>query len=322
LEIVDGAASSISRSGLGTTTPERLFGRADEGDVESDDSTASKPYERGSPEYELIKDVASWDRSLAQLLSSKNIDPTDPVVDSVAEKDTILRKVKPIASLRQKFVKRRPNGSLVRRSRKSSGYFSGVPAIYDFSDGNPRRLIRIVESLCAEANSSRDWDGKPISQAAQAKVIRSISQLFRDYLQTIPGARVTLADGRSTVDLYQLLREIGRYFSSGLLLGSFPLDPVSSFTIDTETETAILKLLRIASYHGAIINLDDDERGCGDLRGRRFRLCFTLSPLLQLPLRLYAPVSLSACLNNRHRFVKEASPTNLPGMKQLKLGIE
>jgi hypothetical protein len=290
--------SMLRRRGFEKITPEEIFGPSDIDDVE--EGGEMMPYEKGSSEWHLIKEVASWDHSLATLLREKHIDPDDPAPSSVRDKDSILRKARPIAALRKKFTKVGRDGALRRRTRKSGGEFCGVPAIYDLSDGNPRRLMRICDEMCQESRQE-----KPIPREVQSRVILGIASVYRDYLMTIPGGQVQLPASNARVDLYSLLREIGRYFSSGLLLGPFPLDPKSSFTIDPATEDYILPLLRLASYHGAIVRVDSNAPSLGsDIRGARFRLCYTLSPLLQLPLRLYDPISLSSCLGAKRRYVK------------------
>ena len=313
------AMSVMSRNNVPNSTPEQFLGQSDD-DTNDPDSISDevKAYDEGSSEYELIKGVASWDVSLRRLLESNQIDPNHPIAADTAKKDTVLRKLKPIVALRNEFVKARLNGSLVRRSRKASVLYSRVPAIYDLSDGNPRRLIRMFEELCM--NAARDNEGtvKPIPIEIQARVMSASASLFRDYLKMLPGAQATLTGTKQTVLLYDLLREIGRYFSSGLLVGPFPLDPKNSFTVDPDTDEGLIKLLRLASYHGAILKVSGHDTETGDIRGRRFRLCFALCPLFQLPLRLYAPVNLSTCITNRRRYARDP---DMIVSKQMTLGI-
>ncbi|MCE0485193.1 MAG: hypothetical protein LV479_13275 [Methylacidiphilales bacterium] len=309
----------MRRNNVSDSTPEQFLGESDDDTNDADTSSAKiKAYDVGSSEYELIKEVASWDISLRRLLENNQIDPSHPIAANTAKKDTVLRKLKPIVALRHEFVKSRLSGALVRRSRKASVLYSRIPAIYDLSDGNPRRLIRMFEELCM--NVTRDTDGKvrPVPVEIQARVMNASASLFRDYLRMLPGAQVTLTGTKQTVLLYDLLREIGRYFSSGLLVGPFPLDPKSSFTVDPDTDEGLIRLLRLASYHGAILKVSGDDTETGDIRGRRFRLCFALCPLFQLPLRLYAPVNLSTCITNRRRYARDP---DMIVSKQMTLGI-
>ena len=312
------ALSVMRRNDVLDFTPEEFLGVSNDDQASDEDASSPRPYTENSPEYELIKEVASWDASLARLLESNEIDPRNPVASDVTQKDTILRKIKPVVALRREFVKARNDGTLIRRSRKTSSLYARAPAVYDLSDGNPRRLIRMMEELCVHALKDGDGTVKPVSSEVQARVMTASSYLFRDYLKMLPGSLVTLEDGRQTVQLYDLLREIGRYFSSGLLVGPFPLDPKSSFTVDPDTDEGIIKLLRLASYHGAILKVSGSDAEMADLKGRRFRLCFALCPLFQLPLRLYAPVALSTCASNRRRYTRDSS---MNVSKQLTLAI-
>ena len=115
----------------------------------------------------------------------------------------------------------------------------------------------------------------------------------------IPGSQLDVKLMGVSINLYMLLREIGRFFSSQLLLGPFPLDPATTFVVDDEVPNNILDLLKIASYHGAIVRIDKSESDfVTQLRGGRFRLCFTLAPIFPLPLRVLGEFPLSDCLKD------------------------
>ena len=288
------AQSVINRKKLSHLSPEKMLGNSSPDDAEEDQlNFTSKAYSEGSDEWELIRDVASWDTSLRNLLSDKKIDPRNPTAGSAAARDAILRKIKPIASLRKKFVKPL-KGTLIRRSRKNSAGYHGATAIYDISDGNPRRLIRLFEELCDAAIES---PAHTVSPQTQSRVVLNIAYLYVDYLQMIPASRRFIPEWGQEVDVYTIVREIGRYFSAHILLGPFPLDPNGTFIVDTTTSPPMLDVLRAASYHGAIVKVDTSATGIlDDMVGRRYRLCYTLSPIFQLPLRLYAAVSLRSCL--------------------------
>jgi len=122
----------------------------------------------------------------------------------------------------------------------------------------------------------------------------------------IPGPHFSPKDGCTPTRLYSLLHEIVRSFSSEILEGKFPLDPKNSFKVDVKVSEEVLRLLRLASYHGAIVKVDSNEaKFSSDLRGSRFRICYTLSPIFYLPLRLYDSVDLSECLKPKHlKFAK------------------
>ena len=75
------AVSVMNRKGLANITPEEFLGHSDENEVEPiDGERLAKPYEQGSDEWDLIKNVASWDKSLATLLKRKGINPSNPTV--------------------------------------------------------------------------------------------------------------------------------------------------------------------------------------------------------------------------------------------------
>jgi energy-coupling factor transporter ATP-binding protein EcfA2 len=314
-------ALSVLRRRLGRdVTPEQLFGRSEEL-LEAEKGVGK--YRRGSAEWQLFKDVASWDPSFRRLLEHYGINPDDPWTEDVTLRDTVLRKAKPVATLRRAFLKGAEGGRLALRSRKLSTIYFGTEAIYRISDGNPRRLIAILGDLCDRIRADREGRFHRVSINEQAEVLTRASINFSAYVSALPGGSVNV-DG-STVDLVTVLRTIGDFFRQRLLGQEFPLDPVGSFKVDSNINEKLIELLRLGVYHGAIVHIDPvPDTVETTLRGKRFRLSYMMAPRFRLPLNLYDPISLSRILRATFRLrVRRALPAlvqqgelSLPGTNE------
>lgn len=279
-------------------TPEQLLGESDWSGDDEDALTgteAPKRYERGSEEWQVLRDEAGEDRTLRSYLVLKEIDPDDPSPPAGQLRDTVLRKIKPLVFFRRSFSKfDSVKKKRVRKPRKLRTEFFGVPAVFDISDGNPRFLKRIFEEMCAEARSPAE-SHETVERNMQSRILNLISLQFHNYVRGIPGSQATI-DGNDTY-LFSMLHSIGKFFSSKILLGDFSADPVSSFVVNAQLPPELLRLLELAAEHAAIIRLDPEETPYDpNLINRRFRLTYLLAPLCQLPLRSYGAVSLEKCL--------------------------
>ena len=310
------ATRVLVRKGYIDVSPVSFLGESISSDIEVSEEEDSAPYSPGSEEWRAIKEVASWDESLRSLLIKKDIDPDDPQPKNQSQKDAVLRKIKPVVFLRAKFSKI-VDGKIRRRGRRASVGYHGATAVFDLSDGNPRRLIRIFESLCDAARIESHEGTKKVSQISQRKVLLNVAYLFKNYLERIPGAHLQVTMNGVNITLYQLLREIGKYFSSQILVGPFPLDAKTTFVVDSAVGDDVVGLLKVASYHGAIVRVDQSETEfMTDLRGGRFRLCYTLAPIFPLPLRVMGEANLSNALENIFSRVA-ADPANTGKQRQV-----
>jgi hypothetical protein len=275
--------------------------------VPSNDFETAK-YERGSFEWNLFKDLASWDPSFRKLLHNSAIDPDDPVCELIATRDAILRKAKPIAMFRAAFLKMRHDGKIWFRSRKSSGgVYCGTKAVYRISDGNPRRLIGIINDLLARVQTNGDGQPIPLSENEQDDVLNKASSQFLGYVNALPGGSAKL--GAERLDLATVLKAIATYFRQSMLGDEFTLDPKGSFIVDSKLNPQLVELIRLGVYHGAIVHVDPlPDTIETSVVGKRFRLSYMLAPTTRLPLMLYASVSLATILRASNRLrIRKAS---------------
>lgn len=277
-------------------------------------------YSKGSAEWELIKELASWDTSLRQILVRSGLNPENPSTRDIGIRNTILRKIKPVAMLRHAFLKPGTSG-INLRSRKLGTIYYGREAIYRLSDGNPRRLIGILGDLCAKLQKGTNGLDLPLDPNEQAEVLARTSMHFSGYVQALPGG--TARFGEHILDLATLLKAIATFFRHRLLGPEFQLDPVGSFTIDSHLSEKVVDLLRLGVYHGAVVHVDPVPDSIEtSLRGKRFRLSYMLAPINKLPLTLYDAVSLSSILSSSSKLrVRRALPGIL-GQQELRLPLE
>lgn len=296
----------LRRKGI-TLSPRELFGTsliAGSGKVEG----RPDEYEHGSGNWQIIRDAAVRDPSLAGILTKHGISPADPTTTSIEKRDRVLRKVKPIVLFREAFSKIDKDGNIQIRSRKVADIYSGVEAIYKISDGNPRWLIWIVNQLLDNVSCGQDGTPSSISRSRQARVLTRASRQFSSLVAALPEATAKLGNRR--ISLQEVLKIVGESFSRSMLLGPFSLDPKGTFIVDASTPYVIRRFLRVAVVQGAVVLIDgpDSDDFSLDLIGKRCRLSYILSPTYRLPLRQYAAVQLSKCLATVIRRKRSTDP--------------
>ncbi len=291
------ATSVLSRRFGKGTTPSSILGGSP---LMSTDESEPTKYERGSTEWKLFQDTAKWDVSFRKLLEANDIDANDPYTEDISVRDSFLRKAKPIATFRSVFLKRSSEGTLWFRSRKVTGVYCGTDAVFRVSDGNPRRLIGIINDLAAKVKLGPTGDVLPLSQNEQDDVLNKASSQFLGYVNALPGGSATL--GQDRLDLATILKAIATYFRQSMLGNEFPLDPKGSFVIDSKLNSQLVELIRLGVYHGAIVHVDPlPDKIETSVIGKRFRLSYMLSPVTRLPLMLYGQISLTTILKSSGR---------------------
>ena len=251
-------------------------------------------YERGSRTWRLLRDWASVDEGFRQLLLDSNLDPTDPTTVTIDIRDALLRKAKPLVYYRHEMLKPDVAGRIVPRSRKALVMYSGLEAIYDVSDGNPRWLLVIIDELLRRRRRLPARAGLP--ERYQAQVLQHVSEQYAALIRALPDSVATFR-GRE-VTLFDLLERVASSLQSNLLERRFSLDPPGSFIVDEDVPDELIPLVREAIYEGALILVDPtDDALDQQIVGKRFRITYLLAPVFRLPLRLYKAVKLSRLLD-------------------------
>jgi hypothetical protein len=285
------AQRTLSRAFGRSVDPHDVLGRSSFAQDDVDSARGPLAYQPGSRFWKDLQAAAFHDPSLRRLLRERGIDPSSPEKTRQADRDQFLRKIKPILMLRNEF---RVAGTDVRqrqiRSRKLSTLYSGAEALYALSDGNPRWLIGMLGDILAQAEGQGT-----VTRSVQAGVLWRASHRFKALLGMLPKASRTLSG--KEVALGDVVDGVGKYFFERLVRESFPIDPVGSFIVDAKASEPLVELIQLGVSQGALVYVETDWKIVpANPRGKRFRLSFMLAPSYRLPLRLYEPVALSACL--------------------------
>lgn len=246
-----------------------------------------KRYSKGSIEWHIFKLLAEDDRSFYEYLSKKEILPFDPYAVNQEQKDAVFRKVKPIVYLRYYFKK-----GTKSRTRNIVSLYSGVPLIYEISDGNPRTLLNIFDSFKSRFKKTNEKI-KSISISDQARTIKNVSDLKLENIKNHPEANIQYERG-IRLNLGNVLSEIGNYFFAALVVEAFTADPVGTFIIDKNVDDRVVSLLKFGLNIGAIqyINPKQDISD-EDVYNKIYRLSYSLFPCFNLPIREYGTIQLS-----------------------------
>ena len=280
-------------------TPEGFFSRsvfAAEGSEEPE-----KSYQQGSTEYEVFKELASWDKSFRLLLTDRQIDPENPIPKSVSERDQFFRKVKPVALLRLEFMTEKG-----ARSRKRPAIYSGKEAVYAMSEGNPRWLIGLLNDFAdlGVLGGSQSSVTFHVRYADQARLLNTSSQRFLSLIKASPfrlqEPQIGLS-GTQDVTLFEFIQAIGAYFNSEIYCRNFPLDPIGSFAVPNDVDETTVSMIEQLLELGGLVYIGSSPQDVPRaIRGARFRLSFILAPIHKLPLRTYREVPLNDVLMGLH----------------------
>ncbi|MBL9159074.1 MAG: hypothetical protein JNJ70_16460 [Verrucomicrobiales bacterium] len=255
-------------------------------------------YSRGSANWTLFRDSATWDRSFRTRLSefSPPIDPEDPVPFDSSQRDKVHRKAKPIVTWRRAYLKSSGGRGIERRSRKGPvpELYSGMDAIYAITDGNPRRVISIASRLADLIKFDKYSRVRLIPPESQGEILYSFSTQYSAYIKALPEAYFKA--GERTYGLFDLLKNLGSFFHDQICGRQFNLDPYGSFYVDEWLPDDFLEVLRTAAWHGAIVHIDDNvKRISSDIRGKRFRLSYSLAPSFGLLMSKHRAKNIASC---------------------------
>lgn len=229
--------------------------------------------------------LAKLDESFARFLAEKgvnvgNLDAEPRLLDSV------VRKVRPLVSVRAYYLKRSEGQDSVRRvSRRAAVPYCGARGIFAVSESHPRWLKSTLGSMVGDASTSPPY----ISLVSQSREIKIAVSRIVARLKSFP------AVGENST--YGLIEQIGKFFAAQVCGPKFKADPILGFTVDAVDE-AVLKCLENALYIGALVPLDVEEHVylLNGISGARFRLSNWLAPHFRLPLVAGKSVALSAIL--------------------------
>lgn len=252
-------------------------------------------YEPGSKWSELFKEMSARDTTFREYLTKKRIDPEhlNDMVDRDRAAD--VRKIAPLLPLRE-FYRQSDRDSPEkgrRRSRKSPTLYTGASCLFAITEANPRWFKNLFDGLLDHMSDQR------IEPRFQADAVQAMAQRFAALLKTVPAP--TIMHRGAVRGVLGIVREIGARISDDHVVEAFKPEPLATFVIHSDAPDSLLRILEEAANWGAIIYVPDhaEQNLLGSLKGKRFRIAYSLAPLYGLPVRLGKPMSLKSVFSRR-----------------------
>lgn len=258
-----------------------------------------KDYNPASIYLSEFKELCSKDTSFQSYVNTKSISVLNPIPKSSKDKDEVFRKIKPYVYYRNYFISSFNEKNVRFRTRNiPNPFYFGWSDICNVSDGNPRTIMGLIDSMINHVEFYEDDIVKTISLKKQAQIIYQTSKKYMDVWSTNPKSNQLISN--QIYSLRNLISTIGEYFQNEILKQSFSPNPTGTFIVDDKVNHKLLKLIEVGLFLGAIIYLNpsENERLSANIINKRFRLSFLLYPYFKLPNRMEdTPITLSSILS-------------------------
>jgi hypothetical protein len=269
-------------------------------------------YDTQSHYVKEIKELIQKDYSFRDFLTNYEIDLINPLPKTEEQKVSIYRKMKPIVYFRNYFVKEFKESHdkpILKPTRKYINLYSGLEILVNITDGNPRWLIGLINSILSKSKSNK------VDPSIQYDEVIKISNRFINFIKNTP---INFKDSENlTIDTF--FDVIGDYFKNELLGKKFQSEPVSTFLFDLKDSNDLELIIEKALLQGALILVGNEKEIYDfEINNKRFKLSYLYYPKYKLPLRMNKQIKLSSLINstNEDSFTtkKRASATGRPNL--------
>lgn len=239
------------------------------------------------------------DESFKKLLDEKGIDPKMPPDRDANPKGTLVRKITQLVLHRANELERFTfaAGAKHRGGKRNQRAYVGFPNLIDLSEGNPRWVLTLAESVVAAHRATE----LPLStQSVQSRAVRDFVEQMVAKLTVYPTKLA--ASGRRWTP-YDFVKGLGNSIYAQLFDVPFKTDPAMSFVIDQAAVEQFGEYIRTAIDLGALVIM---RRGgpaplvgavtVQTLIGSRVRLTYRLAPEFRLPLLYLKERTISSAL--------------------------
>jgi hypothetical protein len=246
-----------------------------------------------------FKSLYDRDESFKKLLDEKGIDPKMPPDRDANPKGTLVRKITQLVLHRANELERFTfaAGAKHRGGKRNQRAYVGFPNLVDLTEGNPRWVLTLAESVVAAHRATE----LPLStQSVQSSAVRDFVEQMVAKLTVYPTKLA--ASGRRWTP-YDFVKGLGKSISVQLFDVPFKTDPAMSFEIDQAAVEQFGEYIRTAIDLGALVIL---RRGgpaplagavsVQTLIGSRVRLTYRLAPEFRLPLLYLKERTISSAL--------------------------
>ncbi len=247
----------------------------------------------GDDYLEKLRELIQKDDSFKNYLVNKGIDIDNPIPrENSNDKDTIFRKIKPLVYFRNYFLKENKNNKSNRKIiKKAIEPFSGLEVLLKITDGNPRWLIGLINSILSKSNSSK------AELNIQYDEIIKVSERFINFINNTP---INHKNPKS-LTMEKFIDKIGYYFEKDLLGPVFNPEPSSTFIFDMPTND-YENLIDKGLLQGAFVLVDNKSDNYDfKINNKRYKLSYLYHPKYKLPLRKNRIVKLTTILNSHRK---------------------
>lgn len=305
-------ALSLSRmlgESIPTTSLPKVLGSSwtrtqDEFEQEEGEDRPPETFVKDTPQMQRLRSSAfkslyDRDESFKKLLDEKVIDPRKPPDNDANPKGTLVRKITQLVLHRANELEKFTfaGGAKHRGGKRNQRAYVGFPNLVDLTEGNPRWVLTLAESVVAAHRSA----GLPLStQSVQSSAVRDFVQQMVAKLTVYPTKMA--ASGRRWTP-YDFVKGLGDSIYAQLFDMPFKTDPAMSFVIDQAAIEQFGEYIRTAIDLGALVIM---RRGgpaplagavsVQTLIGSRVRLTYRLAPEFRLPLLYLKERSISSAL--------------------------
>jgi len=190
-------------------------------------------------------------------------------------------------------ISRKVNGPLLlyaavetKRGRQTLDVYSGTRTVLRCADGNPRRMIQLLQRMLRECPTSKP--GAPLSPKVQTRVLTTYARSL---------LRATRAEPVVGPQLQDLLERVGAYLETDFHGNALSTDQLSSIRVTDllphDTRTLVKRAVELGYLFPTAMTRTPEympETGV-------FRLAYALAPAFMLVPRRGKAVSLSRVLN-------------------------
>lgn len=266
----------------------------------------TETYDLGSHYINEIKELIEKDYTFRDFLTNYGIDLKNPIPKSEEQKVSVYRKMKPVVYFRNYFVKEynyeneRP---ILKPTRKYVDLYSGLEVLLNITDGNPRWLIGLINSILSRSKSNK------VEASIQYDEIIKVSDRFINFIKNTPMNFSSSTD--LTMDGFFDL--IGKYFQNELLGKKFQSEPISTFVFDLKNSHDIELIIEKALLQGALILVGNEKEIYDfEINNKRFKLSYLYYPTYRLPLRMNKNIKLSSIIKDSISNEKKTNIDNQP----------
>jgi len=246
-----------------------------------------------------FSELSDKDESFKDFLEKKGIKIAELSTSDESKNGPLVRKIAPLVYFRNYVLKSWSPSSAVRRSKISGQPYSGFPNLLDLTEGNPRWILNLADTLAAEVSQSKAKVTSVRQQGVQNSAIESFSKRFMSMLKVYPVGSAA----SSNVTIYKFIEQLAKHLDNKIYVNAFTADPSLSFVVDKQATEMYGEIIETCIHLGALVIIDpsssDDSSlllGGKALEDRKVRICYRLAPLFFLPLRSNKQVRLSSAL--------------------------